>query len=443
MGVDSEHARQYLQKLEAGDFLVGIVGMGYVGLPLGLAFARQGIRVLGFDTDPVKCDALEAGTSYLGHLPSDRVKEARDRGCLAATPDMSRLSEPDAILICVPTPLGQFREPDLGYVVRSAEQIAKTLRPGQLIVLESTTYPGTTEEELLPILERTGLTCGQDFFLAYSPERENPGDVVHTTSAIPKVVGGVDADSTELAWQLYSRVVPEAIRVSSCRVAEASKITENLFRAVNIALVNELKTLFHAMDIDIREVLDAAESKPFGFMRFDPGPGWGGHCIPIDPFYLSWKARQFDQQARFVELAGAINTEMPKWVLARLQDELNEREKSLKGSRILLLGLAYKKNVSDARESPAFEILDLLLQRGARVSYHDPHVPQAPAMRSWPELPTLESQPLSVELLQEQDAVMVVTDHENVDYELVARHAPLIIDTRGVYPGGLDNVRKA
>jgi UDP-N-acetyl-D-glucosamine dehydrogenase len=413
--------------------VVGVLGLGYVGLPLGAAFAGSGMRVLGFDVDQAKVDAIRSGKSYIGAVSSERLARLVEAGSLDATSDFARLGEADAVLLCVPTPLTEHFEPDLSYVERAAERVSTTLRPGQLVVLESTTYPGTTDELVRPILERGGLQLDRDYFLAYSPEREDPGNQQYTTTQIPKVVGGASEGSLEAALALYGQVVPRTVAVSSTRVAEATKLTENIFRAVNIALVNELKVIYDDLGIDVREVLDAAATKPFGFMRFDPGPGWGGHCIPVDPFYLSWKAREVRRNARFVELAGTVNIEMPRYVVGKLQRALNERERSVRGSRILVLGLAYKKDVSDPRESPAFEIVDQLLELGALVSYHDPFVPEAPRMRSWPDLPPMRSAPLTAETLAEADAVLLVTDHSNVDYDLVARHARLIVDTRGVF----------
>jgi len=429
----NDTAQQLMDKLENRQATVGILGLGYVGLPLALAFSKAGFPVLGFDVDDSKVDQLNRGESYISHIKSAAVAEASSGGRLTATADFSRLGEPDVLVICVPTPLTSQREPDMTYVVSTAEAIAKALRPGQLVALESTTYPGTTEELLRELLETSGLICGEDFFLAYSPEREDPGNPDFATTTIPKVVGGVDDTSTDLAIALYGSVVVETVRVSSARTAEAAKLLENIFRAVNIALVNELKIVYDEMDIDIWEVLDAAATKPFGFMRFNPGPGWGGHCIPIDPFYLSWKARQYGIATRFIELAGEVNIRMPQRVVEKLQGALNGQGKPVKGSKILVLGLAYKKDVADPRESPAFEILSQLFELGAEVSYHDPHIPQAPSMRSWKHLGALESKPLTKEVLNSQDAVILVTDHSAVDYDFVLEHAPLLIDTRGVH----------
>jgi UDP-N-acetyl-D-glucosamine dehydrogenase len=422
---------------------IGIVGLGYVGLPLSLTFAEGGFRVLGFDTDAAKVAALGESRSYVGHLDTKRLERAIGSAVFSATADLDRLGEPDAILICVPTPLTDDHQPDLRYVEATVAAIARRLRRGQLVVLESTTYPGTTEELVLPALAAGGLRCGEDFFLAFSPERENPGDADHSTRTIPKVVGGVDPASGDLAAALYGSVVARVVRVSAPRVAEAAKLTENIFRGVNIALVNELKVIYDRMGIDVWEVLDAASTKPFGFMRFTPGPGWGGHCIPVDPFYLSWKARQHGEEARFIELAGVINTEMPVWVMEKLEAALRARGGELRGARVLLLGLAYKPNVDDPRESPAFELLDLLLRAGADPSYHDPHVAVAPAMRSWPDLPALRSVALDATTLRRHDAAIVVTAHDGIDWRLVAEASPLVVDTRGVYREARANVVKA
>jgi UDP-N-acetyl-D-glucosamine dehydrogenase len=426
-------AAELLLAIEEHRAGVGVIGLGYVGLPLAIALAGKGFSVLGFDVDRAKIDSIAAGKSFIRHVGSEGLAKAVEAGRLAATDDFDRLGEPDVLLICVPTPLTEDREPDLSYVLSTARQIAPRLRRGQLVVLESTTYPGTTEGELREVLDESGLVLGEDYYLAYSPERENPGSARFSTSQIPRVVGGVDEASGRLADAFYRQLAPSTIRVSSARTAEATKLVENIFRAVNIALVNELKMVYDRMGIDIWEVLDAAETKPFGFMRFDPGPGWGGHCIPIDPFYLTWKARQHGVTPRFIELAGEVNVEMPRYVVRKLEEALEAKSQSLDGSRILLLGLAYKKDVADPRESPAFEILELLLRAGAEVSYHDPYIPEAPTMRSWPDLPALRSQPLTAETLRNVDAAVIVTDHSDVDYELVAREAPVVVDSRGVY----------
>lgn len=431
------------QKIADRTARVGIVGLGYVGLPLALTFAERGFPVVGFDVDRSKVEALEAGRNYIKHLDPSRLTRASASGLLASTADFARLSEPDIIIVCVPTPLTPQREPDMSYVVGTARQIASALRPGQLVILESTTYPGTTDDLFRGILEGGGLRCGRDFFMAFSPEREDPGNANYGTATIPKVVGGVDAISGDLAQALYNHAISSTVRVSDARTAEATKLLENIFRAVNIALVNELKIVFDRMGIDIWEVLDAAATKPFGFMRFNPGPGWGGHCIPLDPFYLAWKAREYGVTARFIELAGEVNTQMPRYVVEKLRLALNARRKAVNGSKILVLGLAYKKNIDDPRESPSFEIIELLIEQGASVSYHDPHVPKAPSMRSWPNLPPMTSVPLEPRVLESYDAVLIATDHSAVDYELVVRHASLIIDTRGVYRDARPNVVKA
>ena len=428
-----EVASLLLAGIESRQASVGIIGMGYVGLPLALAFLERGFPVLGFDVDNKKTDKLNQGSSYIDYIDSAQIASHRDQGRLEATSDFARLSEPDVLIICVPTPLTGNREPDMSYVQKTAEAIRSALRPGQLVVLESTTYPGTTGELLRPVLEESGLVCGEMFFLAYSPEREDPGNAKFGPSTIPKVVGGLDITSTQLAAALYRQVVVEVVEVSSAGTAEATKLMENIFRAVNIALVNELKLVYEEMGIDIWEVLDAAATKPFGFMRFNPGPGWGGHCIPIDPFYLAWRARQYGVSTRFIELAGEVNVEMPRRVTQKLQDGLNRDGKPVRGSKILIVGLAYKKDVADPRESPAFEILAQLQSLGAKISYHDPHIPEAPRMRSWKDLVPLRSVDLTPELLEEQDAVIVVTDHSHVDYALVLEHAQLVVDTRGIY----------
>jgi UDP-N-acetyl-D-glucosamine dehydrogenase len=438
-----QNAESLKQKIERKETVVGIIGLGYVGLPLALAFAEKSYSVLGFDVDVKKIDAIERSECYIDHLDTGRVAAANDNGLLRVTTDFGRLDEPDAILICVPTPLTRQREPDMRFVEGAAREIGAVLRPGQLVVLESTTYPGTTDELVREILEESGLRCGEDFFLAFSPEREDPGNPDYGTTTIPKVVGGTDENSGDLAELLYSKAITKTVRVSSARAAEAAKLTENIFRAVNIALVNELKIVYDALGIDVWEVLDAAETKPFGFMRFNPGPGWGGHCIPLDPFYLAWKAREYGQPTKFIELAGEVNIDMPTFVINKLTLALNDREKSVRGSKVLVLGLAYKKDIGDPRESPAFEIIDQLLTLGAEVSYHDPYVPTAPKMRTWPDLPPMHSKELSAELLGFSDAVMIVTDHSGVDYDFVLQHAQLLVDTRGIYREPSEKVVKA
>jgi UDP-N-acetyl-D-glucosamine dehydrogenase len=425
--------------------LVGILGLGYVGLPLARAFLDAGFRVLGFDIDAGKVAKLQAGESYIGSLASEMIAAWRTGGRFEATADPARLAEPDVLVICVPTPLAENRDPDLSYVEATARQIAETLRPGQLVVLESTTYPGTTRNVVLPKLATSGLAVGRDFYLAYSPEREDPGNPTHTASRIPKVVGGIDETSAELADLLYSQAVVQTVRVSSCEVAEAAKILENTYRAVNIALVNELKLLFDRMGINIWEVIDAAKTKPFGFQAFYPGPGLGGHCIPIDPFYLSWIARQHGMPTRFIELAGEINTAMPGHVVAALEAALAEQGKLMHGSRIALIGVAYKKDVDDPRESPAFRIIELLEERGAVLAYHDPYIPRLPTMRHY-RTPPLVSHPLTAEFLAGQDAVLIVTDHSGIDWDHLVEHSPLVIDTRNATRGvtaGREKIRLA
>ena len=439
----SAAAAELKKRIEGRTLVVGVLGLGYVGLPLALAFAEKRLSVIGFDVDPEKIEALKAGRHYIQHLEGPRLASATSSGLFRATLDFAELSKPDVLLICVPTPLTPQREPDMSFVVNTVRQIQPRLRRGQLVVLESTTYPGTTDELVRGILEESGLRCGEDFFLAFSPEREDPGNSRYTTAGIPKVVGGVDPVSGDLAQAVYELAIDRTVRVSTARTAEATKLVENIFRAVNIALVNELKIVLDKMGIDIWEVLDAASTKPFGFMRFNPGPGLGGHCIPLDPFYLAWKAREYGVTAKFIELAGEVNVQMPHYVVEKLQYALNERGKATRGSRILVLGLAYKKDVDDARESPAFEIIDALLRRGAAVCYHDPHVPRVPRTRAWPGLASMSSETLTPERLAAQDAVVIVTDHSAVDYDLVLRHAPLIIDSRGVYRQPASNVVKA
>ena len=411
---------------------MGVIGLGYVGLPLALSVVEGGFSVLGFDNDRSKVDALAAGRSYISHIEANRLLAAAGGKRLQVTTDFSRLAEPDVIAICVPTPLTPQREPDMRFVVATAEAIRDALRAGQLVILESTTYPGTTDGLLRATLEQSGLQAGADFFLAFSPEREDPGRQDLTTRTIPKLVGGIDPVSGDLAEAFYRAFVDTIVPVASARTAEASKLTENIFRAVNIALVNELKIVYDRLGIDIWNVLDAAESKPFGFMRFNPGPGWGGHCVPIDPFYLTWKAREIGVATRFIELAGEVNVKMPDYVIEKLTAALKDQGKALQGSRILLLGMAYKKNVDDTRESPAFEILSRLLGRGATVAYHDPFIPVAGKVRRHPELAGLSSLELTPETVKAQDAVVIVTDHDAVDYAMLAESASLVIDTRGV-----------
>jgi UDP-N-acetyl-D-glucosamine dehydrogenase len=422
-------AEELATRVEMRAARVAVVGLGYVGLPLAETFAWGGYPVLGFDIDPDKVAKLRRGESYIGHICPERVRELAASGKFEPTCDPARFAEADAIIICVPTPLGEAREPDLSYIVRTAETLRPHLKAGQLVVLESTTYPGTTEELLLPLLEESGLKAGEDFFLAYSPEREDPGNRDFATRNIPKVVGGLDEVSLRLAVSLYEPIVDGVVPVSGTRVAEACKILENTYRAVNIALVNELKGVFTAMGIDVWEVIEAAKTKPFGFQAFYPGPGLGGHCIPIDPFYLTWVARKHGLNTRFIELAGEVNTSMPQFVVDRVVGALNDDGKALKGARVCVLGVAYKKDVDDPRESPAFAILEMLQRRGARVSYSDPHVPALPRMRHHPGL-QMSSQPLTAEFLAAQDCVLIVTDHSRFDYDFIAAHSKLVVDTR-------------
>jgi UDP-N-acetyl-D-glucosamine dehydrogenase len=413
--------------------VVGVVGLGYVGMPLAIEACRAGFRVLGFDIDHVKVETINSGESYLKHIPGSIISEVVVSRRLTATSSFAEIRNVDAIIICVPTPLTSHREPDLTFVERTASAIAPHLRRGHLIVLESTTWPGTTDEVVRPILEASGLKCGQDFFLAFSPEREDPGNPDFTTRIIPKVVGADDPTSKVLVNALYSAIVAQTVPVSSTRTAEAVKLTENVFRAVNIALVNELKMVYEAMGIDVWEVIDAASTKPFGFMPFYPGPGLGGHCIPIDPFYLTWKAREYDISTRFVELAGEINTAMPLWVVEKLAYALDTRfERGLKGSRILIVGMAYKKNVDDIRGSPALRLMSILEARGAKASFFDPFIERIPVTREYPSLGGQTCIRWDAEVLSDFDAALIVTDHDNVNYEALCKHLPLVIDTRNV-----------
>lgn len=419
---------------------VGIIGLGYVGLPLALRFAEAGIQVLGFDIDEKKILAIEEGRSYIKHIGDAAVKNASSGG-FAATSDFSRAREVDALIICVPTPLNAYREPDMRFVVDTTEMLLPHLRAGHLISLESTTYPGTTEEVLRPRIETRGFTIGENIFLVYSPEREDPGNPHFRTQTIPKVIGGSTPACLAVGIALYSRVIDEIVPVSSTQVAEMTKLLENIHRAVNIGLVNEMKIIADRMGIDIYEVIRAAATKPFGFVPYYPGPGLGGHCIPIDPFYLSWKAREYGVNTRFIELAGQVNSDMPQWVVQKVTEALNERERSLKGSRILVLGIAYKKNVDDMRESPAVVLMELLEARGAIVAYADPWVPVFPAMREHHfDLSSVELTPKSI---GSYDLVLVATNHDVFDYQMIQANAKLIVDTRGVYLEGVPNVVRA
>ena len=410
---------------------IGVIGIGYVGLPLALTFAAEGFAVTGFDIDAIKVGAVNQGRSYLSHIPGTLIEAAMAAGHLHATTDFARIRDMDAIILCVPTPLGPERQPDLRYVTDTAKIIATHLQKGQLVILESTTYPGTSRDVMKPILEASGLKSGTDFLLAYSPEREDPGNPIHETKSIPKVVGGDGAEALALALALNDHIVVATVPVSSLDTAEAVKLTENIFRSVNIALVNELKLVYGKMGIDIWEVIDAAKSKPFGFMPFYPGPGLGGHCIPIDPFYLSWRARQFGQDTRFIELAGEINTAMPAHVVDVLAKELDLRwGKTLEGAKILILGVAYKKNVDDERESPAFTIMELLAARGAEFAYYDPHVAEIHRTRDHSSLAGRRSIAWTPAALRHYDAALIVTDHDDVDYPTLVRESRLVVDSR-------------
>ncbi len=425
--------KQWHERVENKDVVVGVLGLGYVGLPLAREFASTGLRVVGFDIDGSKVRVLNSGRSIIKHVPHEQVRHIVKTGRFRATTEMAQLRKVDAILVCVPTPLTANRDPDVQFIVSSAETIAKYLRPGQLVVLESTTYPGTTRELMAPILERSGLRAGRDFHLAYSPEREDPGNKDFTTKTIPKVVGGLTKKCRDMACRLYGVAIVRTVPVSSLEAAEAAKILENVYRCVNIAMVNELKIVFDRMGIDIWEVIHAASTKPFGFKAFYPGPGLGGHCIPIDPFYLTWKARQYGMPTRFIELAGEINTSMPHHVIARTIEALNERRKSLKGSKVLVLGLAYKKDIDDLRESPSIELIELLRQKGAKVDYNDPYIPRTHKQRQH-DL-KMVSKRLSTKTLAGYDVVLISTDHSDYDYNWIVKHARLVVDTRNATAG--------
>ena len=413
---------------------IGVIGLGYVGLPLSATFAEGGFDVIGFDVDRAKVEALQRGESYIRHIPAERLQpllrdQTTDSGhSFHATDDFDLLARCDAIVICVPTPLTRNREPDLSFVTGTAHAIAERLRSGQLVVLESTTYPGTTDEVVRPILEAGGLVAGEDFFLAFSPEREDPNNPQFTTRTIPKLVGGSTPECGRVAAALYEAVLEQVVPVSSAQVAEAAKLLENIYRSVNIALVNELKVLFDRMSLDVWEVIAAASTKPFGFTPFFPGPGLGGHCIPIDPFYLTWKARQYDLTTRFIELAGEVNHAMPGFVVQKLMDALNEHKKSVNGARVLIVGVSYKRDLDDTRESPALKVLDLLEKKGAEIDYHDPYVPYLGRSRRYDF--QLRSVPLTAEVISQYDAVVITTDHSGIDYEGLVRNANLVIDTR-------------
>ena len=437
----SDHCDQLLKSIQDKSCTVGIIGLGYVGLPLIDAYIKAGFSAIGFDVDQKKVDTLLTGTSYIAHIEHTTIAGWLEQKRFDATVDMSRLGEADVVLICVPTPLSDSRDPDLKYVEMTTQAIAKSLRPGQMIVLESTTYPGTTKDVLLPILQESGLTVGEDFFLAYSPEREDPGNPDFTAGTIPKVVGGLEPNSLKLAKLFYEQAITQVVPVNSCEAAEACKILENTYRSVNIAMVNELKVLFQKIGINIWEVIDAAKTKPFGFQAFYPGPGLGGHCIPIDPFYLSWVARKHDMPTKFIELAGEINTSMPLYVIHRLAEALNQAGKPIRGSKIGIFGVAYKKDVDDPRESPSFKLMELLSERGAELSYCDPHIPKLPKMRSF-DVPELEHSPPTAEYVSSLDCVLISTNHSAFDWVEIVKNAALVVDTRNATQAVTDGREK-
>ncbi len=433
-----------LKRIEQNEVVVGVVGLGYVGLPLLMEFVEQNFKTIGFDIDRKKVDMLNDGKSYIKHIAEERVKEVRDSRLFEATTDFSRIKEVDCVLIAVPTPLTKHREPDMSYIIGTAKNLAPNIRKDQLIVLESSTYPGTTEEVLKPILEESGLKADVDFWVAFSPEREDPNNPNFNTRTIPKVVGANTEYARQLVQNLYEKVIVKTIPVSSSQAAEATKLLENIFRSVNIALVNEMKMILDRMGIDVWEVINAAKTKPFGYMAFYPGPGLGGHCIPIDPFYLTWKAREFEMNTRFIELAGEVNTHMPFWVINKVMDALNDAGKSLKGSRVLVLGAAYKKDIDDPRESPSFKLMEILLEKGAEVDYNDPHVPVLPSMRHYDI--KRESVELTPETLASYDCVLISTDHSAYDFDFIVKHSKLLVDTRNAtdsVKGEKKNVVKA
>lgn len=423
------------EKIKSKRAVVGVIGLGYVGLPLLIEFARQGIKTIGFDIDRNKVDLLSQGKSYIKHINSAKINEIVAGGGAEFTDDFARSSDADVLLLALPTPLDEHREPDLSYIINTAETLKNFLRPGQLVILESSTWPGTTAEVLAPILEESGLSSGKEFYVAFSPEREDPNNPSFTIDNIPKIVGADESCSRDCAVALYN-LITKPVPVSSTRVAESAKLLENIFRSVNIALVNEMKTILDRMDINVWEVIEAASTKPFGFMPFYPGPGLGGHCIPIDPFYLTWKAHEYDMPTRFIELAGEINSNMPFWVVGKVMDALNEHQKSVNGAKILLLGMAYKKDIDDMRETPGLKLLELLCEKGAELDYYDPYIPRLPETRKYDfDKRSIE---LNAAALQSYDAVIVVTDHSNVDYPFVLKHANLIIDSRNVYKNHQD-----
>ncbi|REL38337.1 nucleotide sugar dehydrogenase [Rhodohalobacter sp. SW132] len=420
-----------LDRINKKTFKVGIIGLGYVGLPLMWTFHKKGMPVIGYDIDQDKVDNINSGKPYIKHLGKEMMEKLANSDICEATSNFERLDEADALLMCVPTPLNHHREPDMTYVEETTKTVSEQLRKDQLVILESTTYPGTTEDLIIPILEKgSGLKAGEDFYVAYSPEREDPGNPDFNTSKIPKVVGGHGNDALMLACALYDTAIVQTVPVSDTKTAEAVKLTENIFRSVNIAMVNELKVIYAAMGIDVHEVLDAAGTKPFGFMKFTPGPGLGGHCIPIDPFYLTWKAREVNQPTRFIELAGEINTNMPKYVIQRTLEALNTKKKALNGSKVLLIGLAYKPNVDDDRESPTYKLMELYEEMGAEVSYYDPYIPVIKPTREHAEYAGKESEEWSEERIKSYDAVVIATNHNETNYRELAKWSDCIIDTR-------------
>lgn len=436
----SQIKQQFLQKIQNKTTLISIIGLGYVGLPLMLRFIEAGYKVLGLDIDQDKVDALNAGHSYIEHIDSSAIDLARKSGFEAST-DFSLATKADALILCVPTPLNAYREPDLSFVMNTMDSLVPYLRSGHLVSLESTTYPGTTDEELLPRITSRGFTIGKDAFLVFSPEREDPGNPDFCTRTIPKVCGGVTPNCLEIGIALYSAVIDQVVPVSSTRTAEMTKLLENIHRAVNIGLMNEMKIVADKMDIDIHEVIKAAATKPFGFVPYSPGPGLGGHCIPIDPFYLTWKAREYGVNTRFIELAGEVNASMPDFVINKVMHALNQRKKAINGSKVIVLGLSYKKNIDDMRESPSVHLMEKLRLLGAEISYSDPHVPFFPKMRE--HYFELQSTPLTPETLGSVDCVLLATDHDDFDYEMIQKHAMLIVDSRGKYLQPLANVIKA
>ena len=429
-----------IERINNKSSIIGVLGLGYVGLPLVMRYAEIGYKVVGIDIDQKKVDMLNQGVSYIEHIASEKIRSTLETG-FKATTDFSCISEIDVLILCVPTPLNKYREPDLSYVTDTTDAVIPYLREGHVLSLESTTYPGTTEEELLPRMESSGLRVGMEIFLVYSPEREDPGNPDYTTRTIPKVVGGHTTACTKVGAAIYQQAIDEVVVVSSTKTAEMTKLLENIHRAVNIGLVNEMKIVADRMGIDIHEVIRAAATKPFGFTAYYPGPGLGGHCIPIDPFYLTWKAREYDLNTRFIELAGEVNTNMPRWVISKTMDALNDREKSLKGAKVLVLGIAYKKDVDDMRESPSVELMELLEEKGALVEYSDPHVPVFPQMREHSfDLSSVEPTP---ENIAQYDVLLIATNHSAFDYEMFQKQAQLIIDTRGVYSQIAENIIKA